>query len=137
MSVEANKQLSRRWWDEVFNQGNLATVDHLAPAVLSHMHSPGPDREGAEAFKQVVQHLRTAFPDLHITVDDIFGEGDKVVTRWTFTGTHRGEYFGIPSTSKEVMVTGMSVDRFAEGKLVESWNEWDGRGLERQLRSMP
>ena len=74
-------------------------------------------------------------PDLHVTLDDLIAEGDQVVTRWTMTGTQRGEFMGIPPTGKPVTVTGISIVRYAGGKQVEAWNEWDGGGLEQRLRA--
>ena len=78
-----------------------------------------------------------AFPGMEITVDDIIAEGDKVVTRWSSVGKHKGELMGIPGTGKDVTVTGITIDRFAGGKIVESWGEFDLAGLLMQLGVAP
>jgi steroid delta-isomerase-like uncharacterized protein len=138
MTTEDNKRLTARWFEEVFNQGNLATVDELlAPAAVSHMPSPAPDVVGPEAFKQVVRDFRTGLPDLHVALDDLIAEGDQVVTRWTLTGTHRGTFMGIPPTGNRVTATGISIVRFDGGQEIEAWNEWDAGGLGQQLRAAP
>ena len=80
---------------------------------------------------------RGAFPDLHFTLEDVIGEGDRVVVRWTATGTHKAEVMGVPATGKRVAVTGIEVSRFADGKLAETWVNWDALGLLRQLGAIP
>lgn len=135
MSAETNKQRTIRWFEEVFTQGNLATVDELAPAAVSHMPSPAPDVIGGEAFKEVVRAFRAGFPDIHFTVEDLIAEGDKVACRVTFTGTHRGDFMGIPATGTLVTVSAIAITRWAGGKEVEAWSEWDAGGLEQRLRA--
>ncbi len=101
------------------------------------LHDPGvPEGElrGPEAFKdQWVSMFRTAFPDLQITIEDQIAEGDKVASRYTSRGTHQGELMGIPATGKRVEVTGTIISRFAEGKIVEEWNNFDVMGMMQQL----
>lgn len=80
---------------------------------------------------------RTAFPDVRITVDDVITAGDKVVLRWHSEGTHRGELAGLAPTGAHGSVTGISIDRWKDGKVVESWTEWDNLGLARQLGAAP
>ena len=118
---EENKALSRRVSREVFGQGNLAVVDEVyAPDYVDHNAPPLPD-PGVEGFKQRVTMFRTAFPDASVTIEDQIAEGDRVVTHWTGHGTHTGEFAGGAPTNKEITVTGMSVDRIVNGKIVESW----------------
>ena len=80
---------------------------------------------------------RTSFPDFHVTSEDIIAEGDKVVSRWTASGTHKGELFGIPPTGKKATWKGISIYRFADGKIVEAWGDADFLGLLQQLGVMP
>ncbi len=83
--------------------------------------------------KQFVSGMRSAFLDLHFTIEDQIAEGDKVVTRWKASGTHRGEFQGVPPTGKQATVPGITIDRIAHGKLVEGWTNWDALGLMQRL----
>jgi steroid delta-isomerase-like uncharacterized protein len=85
----------------------------------------------------LVTVYRNAFPDVHFTIDEQIAEGDKVVTRWTGHGTHKGELAGIPATGKSATVTGMGVDRIVNGKIVESWGIFDQFGMMQQLGVIP
>ena len=80
---------------------------------------------------------RAAFPDVRIAVDDVIAADDKVVLRWHSEGTHRGELAGLAPTGAHASVTGISIDRWQGGKVVESWTEWDNLGLARQLGAAP
>ena len=113
MSVEENKALVRRIFEEVWNQGKLDVVNEVCPPnVVAHLVG-NPDIRGIEGYKQFVTTFRTAFPDLHYTIEAQIAEGDKVVTRWISTGTHKGELMGIPPTDKQATVMGISIDRIA------------------------
>ena len=139
MSTEANKAIARRFLEEVFGQGKLAVADEIVasdhvdrgPGALPGM-PPGP-----EGSKMLVTVYRNAFPDVHFTIDEQIAEGDKVVTRWTGHGTHKGELAGIPATGKSATVTGMGVDRIVNGKIVESWGIFDQFGMMQQLGVIP
>ncbi len=96
-----------------------------------------PDIHGPDGYKQLVSDVRSAFPDLRLTVEDQIAEGDMVVTRWTLTGTHKGDFMGIPSTGVQVTVTGIDIDRIAFGKIVEEWTSDDVLGLMQQLGVIP
>ena len=137
MSIEANKTLVRRGWEKIWNKGDLSIADeHYAPNYILHM--PGnPDMHGPAGHSQVVMMYRTAFPDLHFTIEDQIADGDKVVNWVTARGTHQGELMGIPPTGKQMAVTGITIDRVAGGKLVESWATWDFLGLMQQLGVIP
>jgi predicted ester cyclase len=132
---------SRRLIEETFNEGNLALADQLvAPDAVNH--DPAEPAElralrGPEVFKRTVQMYRAAFPDVRITVDDVIAAGDKVVVRWHSEGTHRGELAGFAPTGVRGSVTGISIDQWQGGKVVESWTEWDNLGLARQLGAAP
>jgi steroid delta-isomerase-like uncharacterized protein len=132
---------SRRLLEESFNDGNFALVDELVagdalnhdPALPAQMR----DLRGPEALKRVVSMYRAAFPDLRMTVDDVIATNDKVVLRWHSDGTHRGELAGLAPTGSRGSVTGISIDRWEGGKIVEAWAEWDNMGLARQLGAAP
>jgi steroid delta-isomerase-like uncharacterized protein len=137
MSNEDNKALVRRFFEEVWNKGNLNVIDELdSPNYVDHDAPPGLPA-GIEGQKQFVKMYRTAFPDLRITVDDVISEGDKVVTRWTARGTHNGPLMEIPKTGKKVTVTGISENRVVNGKFVEGWNSFDQMSLLQQIGQVP
>ncbi len=133
MSTEDNKAIVRRFFEEVFNRQNLAVLDELVSSDFIH-GQPGRVLRGAEFFNEVKSGVHfLAFPDLHITIEDMIAEGDKVVTRWTARGTHQGEAMGLPPTGNEVTWTGMNFMRVVNGKLAEDWEELDVLGLMQQL----
>ena len=136
MSTEENKAIVRRIFEEVWNQGNLAAADEFLAAdyVNETLHPPV---HGRESDKQLVMMYRTAFPDLHYTIEDLIAEGDKVTVRWTATGTHRGELQGIPPTGKQVTVTGIDIFRCENGKAVEGQSNFDALGMLQQLGVVP
>jgi steroid delta-isomerase-like uncharacterized protein len=135
--TEQNKAVVRRVLEEVWNEGNLALIDELVEATHVDHDSPPGLPSGSAGMKQFVSMFRTAFPDLHSIVEDQVAEGDKVVTRWTAAGTHRGSLMGIPATGKEVTMTGITINRLAGGKVVETWNTFDQLGLMQQLGVVP
>jgi predicted ester cyclase len=133
MSTDQNKALYRRFIQEVFNEGHLEVVDELLSAsYVDHDTPPGMPR-GAEGLKRIVSMFRSAFPDLKITIEDLIAEGDKICARTTMRGTHLGALFGIAPTGKTVAVSGLIMDRFAGGRLAESWVRNDVMGLMNQL----
>ncbi len=136
MSTEDNKALVRRGLEEVWNQKNLATLDELvAPDYV--VHNASMTVHGLEQYKQFISMFLTAFPDFQSTIEDMIAEGDKVVTRWTARGTHQGAFMGISPTGKQVVVTGITIDRFVNGKFVEAWNNGDDLGVLQQLGVVP
>jgi steroid delta-isomerase-like uncharacterized protein len=98
---------------------------------------PGEEIHGREGIKQFYATLRAAFPDIHFTIEDQIAEGDRVVTRWTARATHTGEYQGIPPTGKQFSLTGIDIDRIANGKVVECWPIADELGVLQQLGVIP
>ena len=137
MSVEQNKDLARRWLDEVWGKGSAATVDELAAAdFVWHWAPPGVagDREG---YKQFLRMDFEAFADVSTATEDIVAEGDKVASRWTWRGTHKGEFMGVAPTGKQIALTGICINRIADGKIVEEWGEMDMLGLMQQLGAVP
>jgi steroid delta-isomerase-like uncharacterized protein len=133
---EANKALTLRYWEEVANKGNLDIVDEIcAPDYVCHQADQ--DIRGPEGVKQFIFMLRAAFPDLHVTVEDVIAEGDKIVQRWTGHGTHQGELMGIPPTGNHVSVAGITISRFEDGKVSEEWEVYDMMGMMQQLGVIP
>jgi steroid delta-isomerase-like uncharacterized protein len=135
---EQNKAVSRRLVEEVLVVGNFDVIDELVDAsyVRHDVAAPDPIR-GPDGLKQQAKGYRDAFPDLTITIEDQIAEGDNVATRWTATGTHRGDLIGISPTGKQMTGGGIVIDRFAGGKIVESWDNWDALGLMQQLGVIP
>jgi steroid delta-isomerase-like uncharacterized protein len=136
---EQNKALARRGIEEVWNQGKLSVIDELvAPNANFHdPNVPGGKFAGPDGLKTFVQIYRTAFPDVQIKVEDQIAEGDSVVTRWTATGTHKGDLMGIAPTNKYSTVAGVDIERYQNGKLVESWASYDMLGMFQQLGVVP
>jgi steroid delta-isomerase-like uncharacterized protein len=136
MPAEDNKATARRWYEEVFNAGNLDLIHELfAPNFVDH--DPVNPLPGLQGVREVVGMYRGAFPDLHITVEDWVAEGDKVVTRFRAQGTHKGPLMGIPPTQKQVTVTGIDLLGFEHGKIAEHWGNRDDLGMLQQLGALP
>lgn len=137
MSTE-NKNIGRRFIEEGFNRGNLAAADEIIAANFTN-HDPGTPElpSGPDGYKQLVSTYRAAYPDLHLTVDDVLAEGDKVVVRWTARGTNNGELMGMPPTGKQVTTTGISILAIAGGKVTEQRVNWDTLGMLQQLGVVP
>lgn len=138
MSTEENKAIIRRWLDEGWTKGNLAVADELIDSNFT-VHGAGGQAvpSGPEGVKQLVIEWRTGFPDGQMIIDDLFAEEDKVVIRMTWRGTHKGEFYGIAPTGKQVNVTSIGIDRVANGKIIEGWGEVDMLGMYQQLGAIP
>lgn len=135
---EDNQVTTRRFFEEVFSGGNLAVVDEIkSPNYVFHDLSLSKTIRGPEEFKQYIKTFRTAFPDLHSTIEDVIAEGEKVTVRFTFTGTQRGPLMGIPPMGKQVRVTAMLFARLVNGKFVEGWINYDALGMMQQLGVIP
>jgi steroid delta-isomerase-like uncharacterized protein len=131
---EENKALARRSWKIV---DNLDTIEEIyAPDVV--WHEPDQEVRGIDEARQFVTTYKTALPDLNITVEDVVGEGDKAVTRWTVRGTHQGEVeeFG-PPTGRQVELKGITIHRIDGGKIVEEWEAYDNLSILQQLGLVP
>jgi steroid delta-isomerase-like uncharacterized protein len=135
MSVQQNIELLTRWFQEVWNEGKTQTVhDLLAPeAVATGQAGSGVELHGPEEFVRFVEQIRGAFPDIKVTVEDAFGSDDKVALRWSATMTHSGHALGIPATGKSVRLTGITIVRIVNGKLVEGWDNWDQLAMLEQI----
>jgi steroid delta-isomerase-like uncharacterized protein len=135
MSAEENKEMMRRFMEEGFGQGNTEVVEEIVDTdfVCWDPNSETGEIRGLETIKGEVGYFRSAFPDFHWTVEDQVAEGDKVTTRYTLGGTHQGEFFGVPASGRRVEISGINVDRFEGGKLVEEWASYDLLGAMRQM----
>lgn len=132
---------SRRLIEESFNEGKFDLANQLiAPDAVDH-DPARPARlralRGPEVMRRTAEMYRAAFPDVRLTVDEVIDGGDKVAVRWHAEGTHRGELEGLAPTGSRVSVTGISIDHWQDGKIVESWTQWDNLGLGRQLGAAP
>ncbi len=140
MSTEANKELVRRWYKDAFEKGDLAVVDEIfAPNYLNHDTSAPPPGwpRGPQGARVVIQTYRSAFPDVHYTIDQQVAEGDKVVTYWTADGTNTGSLMGMPPSGKHIRISGISIERIENGKIAETWVNFDLLGLLQQVGAVP
>ena len=137
MSTETNKTIVRLQHEEVWSKGNLAIIEEIyAPEFICHFVG-GSEWRGREGVRQQVTSHRTSFPDWNEHIEDIIAEGDRVVTRWTATGTHTGELRGIPPTGKQVTIAEVAIYRIADGKIAEQWGFPDEMDLLRQVGAGP
>lgn len=135
---EGNKFVIRRSFEELWNKGNLSPADELFTPNYEHHDASSPDfGRGPESEKKRATLYRTAFPDLQLTIEDIIAEGQTVMARWSCRGTHKGDLSGIAPTGKQVNISGVSIARFTNGKMVEGWVNWDALGLMQQLGVVP
>jgi steroid delta-isomerase-like uncharacterized protein len=132
MTVQ-NRNLSRRWFEEVWNDRRTATIDELlSPDGVGHMESG--DLVGVEPFKRIHQDFLAAFPDLKLEIEDIVSDGDDVVVRWRAAGTHAGDGLGLEATHQPVAVRGITWQRYKDGVMVEGWDCWNQEALLQRLR---
>ncbi|HLI91508.1 MAG TPA: ester cyclase [Ktedonobacteraceae bacterium] len=125
--------MAHRVWEEVWHQGDLSRIDELFASDFVRHDPGGRELHGTDQNRQFISSMRAAFPDVRYTVDDQIVEGDKVVMRYRFEGTHLGEFQGMPPTRKQVNYTGILIYRITDGKIAEQWTELDLLGLLRQL----
>jgi steroid delta-isomerase-like uncharacterized protein len=129
-----NRQIVQRFMDECWNQGNLNTVMELVADNCRYHDPVFPSlTSGAENIKNHIQTCRNGFPDLMFTIDDTIAERDEVVVHWTGTGTHKGQFLGMPPTNKKASVTGTSIFRLEGSKIVEEWANWNLMSMLEQL----
>jgi steroid delta-isomerase-like uncharacterized protein len=133
-----NKAVARRFYD-AWNARDLDAFDDImAPDAENHdPQNPFSEMRGPQGAKREAEMYHSAYSDARIEVHEQIAEGDLVVTRWTGKGTHDGELMGIPPTGKWAEVTGITIDRIADGKIVESWNCFDALGMMQQLGAIP
>ncbi len=136
MSEDQNKAILRRFVDEVINDGDLTAIDALvASDYIVHLEGQLPFAlpPGPEGWQRRVAILRTAFPDIHTTIEDLLAVEDKVVVRYRVRGTHGGSFWGVAPTGKEITYTGIMIVRLRDEQLAEEWSEADLLGLTRQI----
>jgi steroid delta-isomerase-like uncharacterized protein len=138
MAARDNRSVARRFVEEILDTGDWSNAGDViaADVVMHHPSAPEPVR-GLEAVSRAIGSFRLGFPDLRVAVDDMIAEGDKVVVRWTASGTHTGDLFGLPSTGRSVRVRGISILRVARGKIVEATIEEDTLGMFQQIGYSP
>ena len=131
---DENKTIVRQLYEEVWNKRRLELVEEIiSPSHALHDPNLTDSAIGPEAYKRQVTRFVTAFPDLRLNVEDVFGEKDKLAVAWTISGTHKGEYMGIPSTNKKVSVDGITIHHIVNGKIMDSYVSWDALGMMQQL----
>jgi steroid delta-isomerase-like uncharacterized protein len=139
-ATEANKMLLRRFYEEIFDQGNLSAAEELvAPTFVDHVPQPLPGQptSGSHAVTWLATQFRMAIPDVQVTVDELLASGDKVLARVTWNGTHTGSFMGIDPTGKHFKVKGIDLVRIDDGKIVEHWGQIDVLDIIGQLGWMP
>ena len=133
---EKNEALVRKFFEEAWGKGNLAAVaEFMATDYVAH-HVPSGLPPGADGLKQLIAAYRTAFPDLKSNLNDIFGKGDRVAFRWSVSGTHLGDWFGVSPTGDHVATTGITIFRIDGGKVVEGWTSIDLNPSEEELQRL-
>ena len=133
-----NKAIVRRLYEEVWNKRRLELVDEIiSPSHALHDPNVSGSAVGPEAYKRQVTRFITAFPDLRFTIEDIVGENEKLAVAWTISGTHKGEFMGIPATNKKVSVDGITINHIVNAKIMDSYISWDAWGAMQQLGVVP
>jgi steroid delta-isomerase-like uncharacterized protein len=132
-----NKEVIQAFLEDVINEGRLERADDLVKEDFVELDPLPGQEQGREGLKAVIHALRSAFPDMHWVVKEMVAECDKVVTRFVWTGTQRGEFLGIPATGRSVEVKGVVIDRLEDGKMADSRILMDTFGLMQQLGVIP
>ena len=137
MSPQDNAAVIRRFVEEVITQGNIdSAAQFVWDDVIEQVPLPG-QGPGLEGLKDVLRGMRSAFPDLNFTIQEQVAEGNKVASRFEWTGTHQGEFLGIPPTGRQVRVWGMVIDRLEEGRIKDTRIIMDTLGLMVQMGVFP
>lgn len=132
------KAIVRRLYDEVWNKRRLELVDEIiSPSHALHDPNVSGSAIGPEAYKRQVTRFIMGFPDLRFTIEDMVGEKEKVAVAWTISGTHKGEFMGIPPTNKRISVDGITINHIADGKIMDSYISYDALGVFQQLGAPP
>jgi steroid delta-isomerase-like uncharacterized protein len=138
VSIEDNKAVMRRYFNEIWNGRRLELLDDLIAADYVNHASPDPSLpSGAAGLKPVFESVLQTFPDIRFSIDDVVAEGEKVVTRWSMRATQRGEVMGMPACGKQVTLSGISIDRIVDGKITEHWRVQDDLSLAQQVGAFP
>lgn len=131
-----NKEVVRRYVEAIYNQGDLDQAAELVTADYVN-HAGFQTVEGVQGLQAFAGMLRTAFPDFHEVLEDQIEAGDKEVHRYTITGTHQGEFLGIPATGKKISVSGITIARLRDGKIAEEWSQVDMLSVMQKLGLVP
>ena len=137
LSESQNIATLERFVEEVINQGRLEAADELVEEDFVELDPLPGQQQGRQGLKDVIRIMRTAFPDIHWVVQETIATGDKVVSRFHWTGTHRGDFAGIPATGRKVKVPGVVIDRLHGGKMADSRILMDTLGMMQQLGVIP
>jgi steroid delta-isomerase-like uncharacterized protein len=134
MPVEENIALMKRWFKEVWNEGRVQSIYELMDAnAIGIGQDPNGVIHGPAGFESLFSRMRGAFPDIKITLEDIFGSGDSVAVRWSAAMTHTGDHLGVPASNKPVRITGISIARIENGKISQGWDNWDQLAMMQQI----
>ncbi len=135
--MQDNSAIVRDFVEETINQGRIDSAERFVwEDVVEQVPFPG-QGPGVEGLKDVLRGFRAGFPDIHFAIEEQIAEGDKVLSRFEWTGTHRGEFLGVPATGRPVKVWGMVVDRLVDGRIKETRIIMDALGLMMQLGAIP
>jgi steroid delta-isomerase-like uncharacterized protein len=138
MSAEENKTRFRLLFEEMFNKGNLSAADEaFAPNLVFYSSTESKPIHGVEGFKAFPAMLRAGFPDIYVNIDELIGQDDIVMSRWTWRGTHLGPFQGLPPTGRQASGQGIEMYRFADGKIEEIWLEVNVLSVLEQLGIFP
>ena len=132
--METPEDTLTRLYEDVWNGANPDTADELVhEEYLIHDRDLAAEVQGPELYRALASGTRDVFPDMTITIEDMLTAGEKIALRWTMTGTHQGTMFGVESTGRQVELTAIEINRFEDGKLIETWTQSDQLGLMHQL----
>ena len=132
-TTENNKAVISKFIEEVINQNRMDRADDLVVEDFVELDPLPGQRQGREGLKEVLGMMRAAFPDMHWVVEETVAEGNTVISRFTWTGTHRGDFLGVPATGRSVVVKGVVIDELAGGKMSRSRIQMDTLGMMQQL----
>jgi steroid delta-isomerase-like uncharacterized protein len=136
--AEQDKDLARRFYDEVVNTGDVDRVaEFCTEDFVDHEEGLPGQPEGIEGVKAFVQIFREGFPDLHASVEDIMGEGDRIAARVRMTGTHQGEFLGVPASGSRIDIEAIDIVRIVDGRAAEHWGVTDTMALMQQIGAVP
>jgi steroid delta-isomerase-like uncharacterized protein len=130
---DRNKAVAKRWVEEIWNNGDFSSADEYVADDIHFRSSQASAFTGIDQLKEMVAGNRAAFPDGHFTIDEEIGEGDALAHRWTFRGTHKGEFLGVEGTGKPVEVTGTAVTHFKDGMIVQHLADVDMLSILQQV----
>ncbi|MFC6733505.1 MULTISPECIES: ester cyclase [unclassified Haladaptatus] len=135
--LESNADIVRALW-ETGTYGDYSLVDqYVADDYVEHSAFESEPIRGRDGFRANIEEMRAAFSDIDLTIEDIFAAGDEVALRWRLNAKHTGDLRGIAPTNKPVEISGIEIDRFEDGKVVEAWNQFDSLGMLQQMGALP